>query len=99
MSNITLSANLQSVTISYTFKTIYINFKPLDNLIRDNKIILQPKSLARIRYKFTGDSDLESLGKIITKNRAVMTFDGSQFEHVTTKDGLLIPQFTVTFLE
>ena len=99
MTSITLNVNLQSVTISYTFKTVYINFKPTDNLIMNNKIILQPKSLARIKYKFLNDNDLNTLGLLIAKTNTTITLDGSQFENVQTKDGLLIPQFTTDILE
>ena len=98
-SKITIEANLKNITILYSYKTVYINFNAVDNLIMDNKLILKPKSLARIKYKFNSPSDLEPLCLAITKTKCKITINGSNFELAQAKDGFLINQFETDILE
>jgi len=103
MSKITVLAELQSITISYSYKTVYINFKTEDNIIANNKILLKPKSVARIKYKFNSHADLKplntKLGNLVSITQCPITFDISQFDNAEVKNGLLIPQFTTEILE
>ena len=103
MSKITVLAELQSITISYSYKTVYIIFKTEDNIIANNKILLKPKSVARIKYKFNSHADLKplntKLGNLVSITQCPITFDISQFDNAEVKNGLLIPQFTTEILE
>ena len=100
---ITVIVDIQNTTISYTYKTIYINFKTDDNIIANNKILVKPKSLARLKHKFNSHADLKTLniklGNLGSITQCPITFDISQFDNAEVKNGLLIPQFTTDILE
>ena len=92
--NIDFNCKLLNLTLSYQFKTVYINFQAYNDIIipsgNNNKILVMKNERARLKFIFSDFSEISTLQTILNKQncqiKAVLRMINESYEPETAKD-------------